>query len=158
MTNQPAATVMGRIYGHFSGHESSLGTRLLLIVLLALLVHIMVKVVRRTSEWVINKSEAQKNPLGFVTQQPKFITITRLTASSVTFVIYFFAIGLILQEFGVNLTAYLASASVVGLAISFGSQGLVQDVVIGLTLIFSDAMDIGDMVEIAGTVTVVGRV
>src|SRR5208282_3667486 len=67
-------------------------------------------------------------------------------------------IGLILQEFGVNLTAYLASASVVGLAISFGSQGLVQDMVIGLTLIFSDAMEAGDMVEIAGTVVVVGRV
>ena len=33
-----------------------------------------------------------------------------------------------------------------------------QDVVIGLTLIFSDAMDVGDMVEIAGTVVVVGRV
>src|SRR5208282_6712290 len=67
-------------------------------------------------------------------------------------------IGLILQEFGVNLTAYLASASVVGLAISFGSQGLVQDMVIGLTLIFSDAMEAGELVEIAGTTIVIGRV
>ena len=66
--------------------------------------------------------------------------------------------GLVLQEFGVNLTAYLASASVVGLAISFGSQGLVQDIVIGLTLIFWDAMDVGDMVEITGTTNVIGRV
>ena len=33
-----------------------------------------------------------------------------------------------------------------------------QDVVIGLTLIFSDAMDVGDLVEIAGTVVVIGRV
>ncbi len=33
-----------------------------------------------------------------------------------------------------------------------------QDVVISLTLIFSDTMDVGDMVEIAGTVVVVGRV
>ena len=57
-----------------------------------------------------------------------------------------------------NLTAYLASASILALAISFGSQGLVQDIVISLTLIFSDAMDVGDMVEIAGTVVVVGRV
>jgi small conductance mechanosensitive channel len=53
----------------------------------------------------------------------------------------FFAFGLVLEEFGVNLTAYLASASILGLAISFGSQGLVQDMVIGLTLIFLDAMD-----------------
>ena len=33
-----------------------------------------------------------------------------------------------------------------------------QDVVISLTLIFSDALDVGDMVEIAGTVVVVGYV
>jgi small conductance mechanosensitive channel len=166
MTNQPPIlslvrmdeTVMGRLYSHFFGHESSMGTRLLLIVALAVLVHVTVKVIRHISEWLINKSQAQKNPLGFMTQQPKFITLTRLIASGVTFAVYFIAIGFILQEFGVSLTAYLASASVVGLAISFGSQGLVQDVVIGLTLIFSDVMDVGDLVEIAGTTIVVGRV
>ncbi|NND55937.1 MAG: mechanosensitive ion channel, partial [Xanthomonadales bacterium] len=43
-----------------------------------------------------------------------------------------------------------ASASVVGLAIGFGSQGIVQDVVTGLTFIFSDLIDVGDLVEISG--------
>ena len=155
---QTNATVMGRLYGHISGHESSLATRLLLIVALAVLVHLTVKVIRSISEWFINKSHAQKSPLGFVTQQPKFITLIQLVANGVTFIMYFFAMGLVLQELGVNLTGYLASASIVALAISFGSQGLVQDVVIGLTLIFSDTMDVGDMVELAGTVVVVGRV
>ncbi|MGB7746989.1 MAG: mechanosensitive ion channel domain-containing protein [Verrucomicrobiia bacterium] len=166
MTNPPSAmqlaqlpeTVMGRLYGHFTAHESSTGIRILLIIVLAVLVHVLVKVIRHISEWFIHQSQAQKNPLGFMTQQPKFVTLTRLIVSGITFVIYFFAIGLILQELGVNLTAYLASASVVGLAISFGSQGLVQDVVIGLTLIFSDAMEVGDLVEIAGTTIVIGRV
>jgi small conductance mechanosensitive channel len=166
MTNPPPAspfelvpnTVVGRIYSHFAHQESSTGTRILLIVVVAVVVHALVKTTRHLSEWLINKSRAQKSPLGFVTQQPKFITLTRLVVSGVIFVIYFFAVGLILQEFGVNLTAYLASASVIGLAISFGSQGLVQDMVIGLTLIFSDAMDVGDLVEIAGTTTVIGRV
>ncbi len=125
---------------------------------MAIIVHVLVKITRHLSEWFINKSQTQKSPLGFVTHQPKFITLTRLIVSGITFVIYFFAVGLVLQEFGVNLTAYLASASVVGLAISFGSQGLVQDVVIGLTLIFSDAMDIGDMVEVFGVTSVIGRV
>jgi small conductance mechanosensitive channel len=151
-------TVMGRLYGHFTSQASSPGTRILIIIALALLVHVLVKVIRQVSEWSIHRSQTQKNPLGFVTQQPKFITLTRLIASGVTFVIYFVAVGLFLEELGVNLTAYLASASVIGLAISFGSQGLVQDVVIGLTLIFSDTMDVGDLVEIAGTVVVVGRV
>jgi small conductance mechanosensitive channel len=155
---QTNATVMGRLYSYYSGHDSSTGMRLVLILALALLVHLTVRAVRNITEWIINKSHAQKSPLGFVTQQPKFITLIQLVANGATFVMYFFAIGLVLQELGVNLAGYLASASIVALAISFGSQGLVQDVVISLTLIFSDTMDVGDMVEIAGTVVVVGRV
>ena len=93
-----------------------------------------------------------------MSQQPKFLTITRLLVSTVIFCVYFLAIGMILEEFGVKLTTYLASGAVIGLAISFGSQGLVQDVLTGLTVIFVDAMDVGDMVEIVGTAVVVGRV
>ena len=85
----------------------------------------------------------------------KVRTISSLLTSIVIFVLYFAAVGLVLKEFGVSLTAYLASASVVGLAIGFGSQGLVQDVVTGLTLIFSDLVDIDDMVEISGQTGVV---
>ena len=158
VTNQATATVMARAYHFVSGHESSTGTRLLLIVALAIVLHLAVKAIRGFSEWLIGKSHAQKSPLGFVVQQPKFITLIQLIANGVTFIMYFLAIGLVLEEFGVNLTGYLASASIIALAISFGSQGLVQDVVISLTLIFSDAMDVGDLVEIAGTVVVVGRV
>ena len=166
MTNLPYAkpllivnpTVMTRILSHFSGDPSTALKRILIIIVLAVLVHFVIKLVRSISEWMILKSTAQKNPLGFVTRQPKFITLLRLIVSGVTFTIYFLALGLILQEFGVNLTAYLASASVIGLAISFGSQGMVQDMVIGLTIIFSDAMDVGDMVEIFGATNVIGRV
>ncbi len=153
------ATVMARIFHDVSGHESSTGVRLLLLVALVVLLHLTVKAIRGISEWMISKSHGQKSPLGFVTQQPKFITLIQLVANAVTFALYFFAIGLVLQElFHLNLEGYLASASIVALAISFGSQGLVQDVVISLTLIFSDALDVGDVVEIAGTVVVVGRV
>jgi small conductance mechanosensitive channel len=166
MTNLPPTavlanindTVMSRVYGHLTGRESSIERRVVLIVVLAIFVHVMVRIIRYVSEWIVNKDHAQRSRFGFVTQQPKFVTLIQLVANAVTAVMYFFAVGLVLEEFGVNLTAYLASASIVGLAISFGSQGLVQDMVIGVTLIFSDALDVGDMVEIAGTVVVIGRV
>ena len=152
-------TVMGRFCEQVLGHNSSTGTRLLLIVGLAILVHLVIKLVRHISEWVIYKSHEQKNPLGFVTQQPKFITVTRLIVSAITFTVYFFAVGLLLQELlAIDLGKYLASASILGLAVSFGSQGLVQDIVSSLTLIFCDTMDVGDLVEIAGTTNVSGRV
>lgn len=45
--------------------------------------------------------------------------------------------------------------AVIALAVGFGSQGLVWDVVSGLTSIFSDIYDVGDMVEIGGQVGLV---
>jgi len=159
VTNEPPTiTAIGRLYTYFSGHESSPGTRFLLIIGLAIGTHLLVKITRHISEWLIYKSNEKKNPIGFMTQKPKFITVTRLIVSGVIFCIYFLTIGFFLEELGVKLTAYLASASVIGLAISFGSQGLVQDIVGGLTLIFWDAMDVGDLVEISGTTNVTGRV
>jgi small-conductance mechanosensitive channel len=123
------------------------------IIGVALAVHLLVKIVRNISEWSIRQSHAKKNPLLFVTQQPKFVTLTRLIVSGLTFVVYFLAFGFVLaEEFHLNLSAYLASASIIGLAVSFGSQGLVQDVVIGVTLICSNAMDVGEIVDLSGTI------
>lgn len=82
-------------------------------------------------------------------------TLMGLLTSSLVFTLYFAALGLVLHEFGVSLTAYLASASVLGLAIGFGSQGVVQDVVTGLTVILTDLFQVGDLVEISGQTGIV---
>ncbi len=155
---QTSETFISRAYSRLTGHQTSTGHRLILIMVLAVLVHVTVRFVGLLSEWLVSKAHAPNHTLDFFTQKPKFSTLVRLIANTATFVMYFFAFGFLLEEVGVNLTAYLASASIIGLAISFGSQGLVQDMVIGLTLIFSDALDVGDLVEIAGTAVVVGRV
>src|SRR5215469_12499645 len=137
-------------------HSTPRTTHVAIIVLFALLTHVAVKAIRHASEWFILKSHVKKNPLAFVTEQPKFTTLTRLIISAVTFAIYFLAIGFILVEgMHVDMTKYLASATVIGLAISFGLQNLVQDVVTGVTLIFSDTIDVGDLVDLGG---VIGRV
>jgi moderate conductance mechanosensitive channel len=140
-------------------HRTPPEIHILIVICLAFVVHLAVKIVRHVSEWSINKCHAEKNPFGFVTQQPKFITLTRLIVSAVTFMIYFLAIGFVLVDgFHVNLNTYLASASIIGLAISFGSQSLVQDLVTGVTLIFSNAMDVGDIVDLSGTIGRVERI
>jgi moderate conductance mechanosensitive channel len=129
--------------------------RALAILLVALLAHLFVRGLQRAAEFALEPGE--KRAIIFA-RHPKLVTVISLTVSAVTFVVYFAAIGLILNEFGVPLTAYFASATIIGLAVGFGSQGLVQDVVAGLTLIFSDAMDVGDVVEIAGQVGRVERI
>lgn len=66
-------------------HHSPPEIHILIIAAVAFLVHVVVKLVRHASEWFILQSSAKKNPFGFVTQQPKFITLTRLIVSGVTF-------------------------------------------------------------------------
>jgi small conductance mechanosensitive channel len=128
--------------------------RIVVIVLLAVFAHFTVQGIKRLSRWMLTlKMEADPSTTEiFIRRYPKIGTVTTILVSGLTFVIYFMATGLILREFNVSLTAYLASASVIGLAVGFGLQGLVQDVIIGLTLIFSDALNIEDVVELSGQI------
>ncbi len=134
--------------------------RILTLLLLAVILHFIVHEIWRLSQWLLSlRLPGRKLKTENIAKRyPKIVTITTILVSAITFTIYFLAVGLILQEFNISLTAYLASASVIGLAIGFGAQGFVQDVVIGLTLIFSDTLDIGDVVEISGQVGKVDRI
>jgi len=131
--------------------------RIAVIAVLAVVAHFAVKGIQSTSDRLLAPAHTPGADAkrAVARRYPKVATITSLVVSALTFVIYFAAVGLILAEFGVNLTTYFATATVLGLAIGFGSQSLVQDVITGLTLIFTDAMDIGDVVEVPGQV---GRV
>lgn len=61
-----------------------------------------------------------------------------------------FAIFESLATIGVNITPLIASAGVAGLAIGFGAQTLVKDVITGFFLLVEDQFDEGDEIEIAG--------
>ena len=56
----------------------------------------------------------------------------------------------ILSEIGVNVAPLLAGAGVIGIAVGFGSQKLVQDVITGAFLLFEDAIAVGDVVSLGG--------
>ena len=56
----------------------------------------------------------------------------------------------ILSEVGVNIAPLLAGAGVVGIAVGFGSQKLVQDLITGLFLLLENAMQVGDVVTLGG--------
>jgi moderate conductance mechanosensitive channel len=131
--------------------------RILIIIAIAGGAHIIVTIIRRISQFFLlgQSQHPQQGVSEFTKRYPRTATIITILESTFTFIIYFMALGLILQEFNLSLRAYLASTTVIGLAIGFGSQGLVQDIVIGLTLIFSNLLKVGDIVEISGQV---GRV
>ena len=101
--------------------------RAVIFVAIGLLSHVVVLIAQHITLWFSSR--------GSRVRLRRLQSLASLLSSAMVFALYFLVVGLILSEFGVSLTAYLASASVLGLAIGFGSQGLVQDVVTGLTLI-----------------------
>ena len=79
--------------------------------------------------------------------------------STLNAVIWVISLGMILEEFGLNLGPLIASAGVLGLAIGLGAQSIVRDVIAGLFMLIEDQYGVGDQImvlEILGTVERVG--
>ena len=74
-----------------------------------------------------------------------FVTILR---NIVTIAIYVIALYIMLSILGINITPFLASAGIVGLAIGLGARTLIEDLISGLFLLSQDTIAIGDAVKI----------
>ena len=85
-------------------------------------------------------------------QEQRATTIGAVLRSIASFVIFGVAFMMILSEFGINLGPVLASAGVLGLAIGFGAQSLVQDFLSGLFMMVEDQFGVGDVVDVGDAV------
>lgn len=72
--------------------------------------------------------------------------------------IFLIAGMMLLRLFGIDIAPLLATAGIVGLAVGFGAQQLVQDVISGFFILLEDQIRVGDVVNIAGQGGVVQRV
>jgi small conductance mechanosensitive channel len=77
-------------------------------------------------------------------------TLTHVMRDIVRIVILFIGSMMILAEVGVDLKPLLAAAGIGGLAIGFGAQSLVKDMISGFFILLEDSVRVGDVVEIAG--------
>ena len=82
-------------------------------------------------------------------------TFLPLLRNVVRIVLLLFVVLIVLSEIGINIGPLLAGAGIVGLAISFGAQSLVKDVITGFFFLLEDTISIGDVVDVGGHVGVV---
>ena len=75
-------------------------------------------------------------------------TILPLVNSLLKYVILFIALIMVLHELGVDYSAILAGAGIVGIAVGFGAQSLVKDIISGFFLLFEDTISVGDVILI----------
>lgn len=122
-----------------------------------LLAWLLLAVVSRITGHVIKKQQ-EKRILQDDHQLKRVNTLMTLLRSTARYVIYLVAALMILDQFNLGKAAQnlLVTAGIGGLAIGFGAQSLVKDVVTGLFLMFENQFSVGDYIKIGdveGTVT-----
>jgi small conductance mechanosensitive channel len=86
-------------------------------------------------------------------------TVSSLVTNLVRWTLGFVVLVVILGELGVDVQALLVSAGVLGLALGFGAQTLIRDLITGIFLLFEGLIAVGDVVEVdgyRGTVEAIG--
>jgi small-conductance mechanosensitive channel len=117
----------------------------ILVVVIASLV--LIRVLKTLTSKIVTL-HIRRVPPGFRAQQVR--TLATVTSSVGIFVIIFVAGLEILSLLGINLGPLLASAGIAGLAIGFGAQTLVKDVINGFFILLENQYDIGDNIRVAG--------
>jgi len=91
-----------------------------------------------------------------ITLAPRVQTIVLIIRSLIRYIIYITAVIFILADvWKANMSSVLVGTAVLGTAIGFGSQGLIQDIINGLSLLMENQLNVGDFVEAGGKVGVV---
>lgn len=85
-------------------------------------------------------------------------TLVPLLESALRYVFYFVALVMILDRLHFNVAALLASAGIAGIAIGFGAQHFIRDIISGFFLLFEGVMHVGDAVRIGDVAGEVERV
>ncbi|WP_379137719.1 mechanosensitive ion channel family protein [Paenibacillus sp. sgz500958] len=125
------------------------------IIVIFILSRIIIKIVYRT----IDRSLERKNNARLLSNTRRFATVGELLKNVVTVICNFVMIMLILSEFNFHLAPLLAGAGMLGLAVGFGAQSLVKDVITGFFIILEDQFAVGDVVQtgtLKGTVEMIG--
>jgi len=109
-----------------------------LIVLVCIVLHVVV------ASWV----EYRLNTTIGKAPTPREKTLLNLFKNAFTIALVIFGLMLALAQVGVNIAPLIAGAGVVGLAIGFGAQKLVQDIITGIFIQFENIMNEGDVVAV----------
>lgn len=121
----------------------SSGLRILLILVLTL---IALRLARFLSSHIFSVSRKEKDE-EFRKRAETLSGVIRYTMVIGVFIV---AVIMIMGEFGIQIGPVIAAAGIVGLAVGFGAQSLVQDVISGFFILLEDQIRVGDVVEIAG--------
>ncbi|WP_432256708.1 mechanosensitive ion channel domain-containing protein [Limimaricola sp. AA108-03] len=123
------------------------------IVSLALILLVAAMIWLAVNSWI----DYRLNPEVGKIPTSRETTLLTLLRNAFAIALLIFTLMFALAEIGLDIGPLLASAGVLGLAIGFGAQKLVQDIITGVFIQFENAMNVGDVVTVGGTTGVVEK-
>ncbi len=115
------------------------------------------KILARLTAWLLRPRNGNRD---MALQQRRAQTLLPLMIEIERYLIYTLVAVVILARFGVDTAAIFASVGVLGIALGFGAQNLVKDMIAGFFLLFDGIVAVGDVIKIddntVGTVEAVG--
>ena len=131
--------------------------RIVIILVLGWIVGIVVgKILKNMERRLIKRGQDEGEPPTESAKRAE--TIVRLIRQAAYLAIWIMVTLVILKEMGVEIAPILAGAGILGLAIGFGGQNLVRDVISGFFLIMENQVRVGDVAIINGTGGLVEKV
>ena len=139
--------------------ESLLAVSLRVLAVL-LLAYIIMKILRTALEKMENrlvqKGRVAGEPPSEV--QKRAETLVKLLRQAAFVVVWFMTVLVVLRELGFEIAPIIAGAGILGLAVGFGAQNLVRDVISGFFMILENQIRVGDVAVVNGTGGLVERI
>jgi moderate conductance mechanosensitive channel len=124
------------------------------ILLILLFYWVARRIVYRVIDMTLERLMARQGPIVEGSERANRLrTLQGLVRSVTGYVLFFILISMILGQMSINVTGLITAAGVGGLAIGFGAQKLVKDVINGFFIIMEDQFAVGDYVTIGGAST-----
>lgn len=126
------------------------GLRLTIILVIAWIgMKLLQKFLQRLEARLLKKSRQEGEPAS--ESEKRVETIIRLLKQGAMLALWLTTSLVVLKELGVDVAPVIASAGIVGLAVGFGAQNLVRDIISGFFIILENQIRVGDVATINGT-------
>jgi small conductance mechanosensitive channel len=133
----------------------TIGESFLKIIAILILTSILIRI----GKLAIRNIFKVRTPSRLRISERREATLLKLLENMLTYVVFFVAAIMILSVLTIDVKALLAGAGIVGLAVGFGAQSLVKDIITGFFIIFEDQFSVGDYIRVdqfEGTVEEIG--
>ena len=122
--------------------------KLITIILIIIIASISVKLCNKLVDYIMLTKDNANKKFKIKSNEKRSETLHKLIRSAIRYTIYFIAFFQILSTLGINTTSIVASAGIASVAIGFGAQSLVKDIISGFFIILEGQFAVGDEVKL----------